>query len=386
MKKKSTVLLTALLIVSLLVPVFAAGPAQAAPAGYDPLGYYLYNMEDVNQFYFLVTNPSSQSVNLKFSSGQDYDLVIRQNGKIVWKDSWNKSYTQSLRQENFLPGHAKFYKIDAPKLGKGSYTVQAVFAAGPSTGRVVAEIQWRVGQAAPEKPSADASLLDYYLFESPNTDELLFVVENNTDRTIKLNFPSSKEFDLIIYNSYWEKAWQDSWAKWYSQSVKKEKLAPGQAKVYRAKLPKLSRGTYTAHAYFYGARLTGPAATMKLKVGTQTTNPNLSQLSFGAWYNGGKQPQVAFEVKNTSTKPITITFPQGKTLEVVVTGDNGVSWRYSDSYRSGNTLMTKELAGGGASYSFIYLPKLPEGKYSVDIYYLAYSDQKPVASTSFRIW
>ena len=92
---------------------FAAGPV-AAPAAYDPLGYYLYYTEDVNQFYFLVTNPSSQAVNLKFSSGQDYDLVIKQKGKVVWKDSWNKNYSQAVRQENFLPGHAKFYKIDAP--------------------------------------------------------------------------------------------------------------------------------------------------------------------------------------------------------------------------------------------------------------------------------
>ncbi|MGI6553581.1 MAG: hypothetical protein GX779_05385 [Clostridia bacterium] len=385
MKRRLTALLAALFIVSLLVSAFAAGPVQAAPAAYDPLGYYLYYTEDVNQFYFLVTNPSSQAVNLKFSSGQDYDLVIKQKGKVVWKDSWNKNYSQAVRQENFLPGHAKFYKIDAPKLRKGSYQVQAIFTAGPSAGRVVAEIQWGVGQIVPEKPSADTSLLDYYLFKSTNTNELLFVVKNNTDQTVKLHFPSGKEFDLIIYNASWQKAWQDSWTKWYHQSAKKEKLAPGQAKVYRAKLPKLSPGTYTVHAYFYGAKLTGPAATMKLKAGGQIVNPHLSQLSFSAWYNGGKQPQIAFQVKNTGTKPVTITFPQGKTLEVVVTGDNGFSWRYSDSYRSGSALLTRSLAGGGASYSFIYLPKLPKGKYTVDIYYLAYSEKKPAASTSFRI-
>lgn len=375
-----------LIVTAFLLPVLAA-PTLAAPAAGDPLGYFVYYMKDQGQFYFLVTNPSSQVVRLNFPTEREFELVLKKGNQVVWRYSDTKEFGKTGKQENFLPGHAKFYKVDVPKLSNGNYTLSAYFAAGPSAGRVVAQTQFTVGSGQNTTPDRDKQTLSYRLFQV-NEQELMFVVENTSSKSIKLSFPSAKEFDITVFNSAWQKVWQDSWTKWYAQGSKTETLAPGQAKVYTTKLPKLSKGTYHAYAYFYGTKGSDPVASYRFSYnqgsGSSDTDWNLAgKLSFRAWYNGGKQPQVAFEVKNVTNKDVKIHYPMSKALEVVVTGDNGYTWRYSANL--GSSLGTTTLAAGGASYSFVYLPDLPRGNYTAKVYYPAYSTSKPAATTTFKV-
>ena len=58
-----------------------------------------------------------------------------------------------------------------------------------------------------------------------------------------------QEFDLIIYNASGKKL---RILDQMNINPEEEKLAPGQLKC-TSQLPKLSPGTYTVHAYFYGA-------------------------------------------------------------------------------------------------------------------------------------
>lgn len=376
-----------LLMAAFLLPIFAA-PTLAAPTAYDPLGYYVYYMKDQGQFYFLVTNPSNQVVKLNFPTAREFELILKKGNKIVWRYSDTQEFDKKGRQEDFLPGHAKFYKVDVPKLSAGNYTLNAYFAGGPSAGRVVAQTQFSVGTT--QKPPTDNQKQDlsYRLFQV-NDQELMFVVKNDSGKNIRLSFPSAKEFDITVFNSTWQKVWQDSWTKWYSQRTKTEVLAPGQAKVYTTKIPKLGKGTYYAYAYFYGNKGNEPVASLKITPNFRSdwgngTNWDLAnKLSFSSWYNGGKQPQIAFEVRNKTDQPVKISYPVSKAIEVVVTGDNGYTWRYSNNL--GN-LGTTTIAPEGASYSFIYLPELPKGNYTAKVYYHAYSSLKPAATTSFKVW
>lgn len=392
MKKRTKQLLSSLVAVIFLIPILIS-PVAAAPLAHDPLNYNLYHMEDVNQFYFLVTNPSNQAVKLNFPTEKEFDLVIKKGNRPVWRYSDTKKFSNKGNQENFLPGHAKFYKIDVPKLPSDNYTLEAFFTGGYSSRQVVAQIPLNWGSSTGWRPPSTkpgARELDYRLLQ-PNDQELMLVVENNSSRTVRLDFPSNKEFDIVVYNSAWQVVWQDSWNKWYPSRGKKENLAPGQSKVYQTTLPKLNRGSYQARGYFYGVKGNDAVASLRFSVnqwnsgGNWNDNPNWnlgSKLSFSSWFNGGNQPQIAFEVKNTTNKPVKISYPVSKAIEVVVKGDNGFTWRYSNNLGG---LSTSEIAAGGASYSFVYLPSLPKGNYKADVFYPPYSTVRPASSTSFRI-
>lgn len=387
--KKSIVLF---LMLAFLFPILA-GPVAAAPLAYDPLNYFVYYMEDSNQFYFLVTNPSSQVVKLNFSTEREFELIAKKGNQVVWRYSDGKKFDKNSKQENFLPGHAKFYKVDVPKLASASYTVDAYFAGGPSAGRIVAQTQLNWGsQNSWTPPVVDKQGLSYRLFQGNNQD-LVFMVENNSKKSIRLNFPSDKEFDIVVYNSGWGKVWQDSWSKWYAQRGKSEMLAPGQAKVYTTKLPKLANDNYYAYAYFMGSNRQDAVTSLNFSAyqgggwnnggWNSGINWNLAnKLNFASWFNGGKQPQIAFEVKNKTNQPVKISYPISRAIEVVVKGDNGFTWRYENNLEG---LSTSEIAGGGASYSFVYLPNLPKGNYTAEVYYHAYSSVVPAATASFRI-
>lgn len=376
-----------LVVAAFLLPVLAM-PALAAPTAYDPLGYYVYYMKDQGQFYFLVTNPSNQVVKLNFPTEREFELILKKGNKVVWRYSDTQEFEKSAKQEDFLPGHAKFYKVDVPKLSSGNYTLNAFFAGGPSAGKMVAQTHFSVGTAQKPPVNNQKQDLSYRLFQV-NDQELMFIVKNNSAKNIRLSFPSAKEFDITVFNSAWQKVWQDSWTKWYAQRTKTEILAPGQAKVYTTKIPKLNKGTYYAYAYFYGTKGKEPVASLKITPNYWNHNGNgtnwelATKLSFNSWYNGGKQPQIAFEVRNKTDKAVKISYPMSKAIEVVVTGDNGYTWRYDNNLAN---LGTTTIAPGGASYSFVYLPELPKGNYTAKVYYHAYSSLKPAATTSFKVW
>ncbi|NLC77494.1 MAG: hypothetical protein GX750_07720 [Clostridia bacterium] len=375
------------LAVAFLLPLLA-GPLAAAPAANDPLGYYVYYMEDQGQFYFLGTNPSNQVVKLDFKTEREFELVVKKGNQVVWKYSDTKEWAKTPKQENFLPGHAKFYKVDVPKLPAGNYTLNAFFAGGPSQGSRVAQTQFSIGNKGWQPPVENSNELSYRLFQLDN-QELMLVVQNTSSKPVKLRFPTAKEFDVIVFNSRWNKVWQDSWNHWYSPKGKTETLAPGQAKVYRTKLPKLSDGKYYAYGYFYGTPGNNAVASLSFTLdrrdsgGKSGINWDIAnKLSFSAWYNGGKQPQIAFEVRNKTNQPVKISYPMSKAIKVVVKGDNGFSW----SYGTGAALnTTTQIAAGGASYSFVYLPQLPKGNYTAEVYYHPYSTAKPAATTDFRV-
>lgn len=377
-----------LLAVAFMLPLLVS-PAAAAPVAGDPLGYFVYHMEKEGQFYFLVTNPSNQVVKLNFKTEREFELVVRKGNQVVWKYSDTKEWDKTPKEENFLPGHAKLYKVDVPKLPAGNYTLNAFFAGGPSQGQRVAQTQFTIGGRGWQPPVENSKALSYRLFQVDN--ELMLITQNTSSKPVQLRFPSAKEFDIVVYNSSWNKVWQDSWNHRYAQRAKTETLAPGQAKVYRTKLPKLADGRYYAYAYFYGTPGNKAVASLNFSLNSKNWGGDngginwdiANKLTFSAWYNGGKQPQIAFEVKNKTKNPVKISYPMSKAIRVVVKGNNGYTWQYNTN-PAVNTTTT--IAGGGASYSFVYLPNLPKGNYTAEVYYEAYSKSRPAATTSFRVW
>jgi hypothetical protein len=94
-----------------------------------------YAANDPIKMTIIAKNPSKQTVNLPFATGQKYDIEIRRgkepNGERVWQWSRGKMFTMIVTSQAVAPGKALTYKqtYDPAKekpLMPGTYTVRAV--------------------------------------------------------------------------------------------------------------------------------------------------------------------------------------------------------------------------------------------------------------------
>lgn len=366
-----------LLIMSFAVTLFAV-PALAQPLPNDPLSYYLTYDEDQNKLHFTVANLKSYPVNLRFSSGQDFDLIIRQKGQKVWQYSDDKSYTQAVRNERLQPYNAKSYQVELPLLADGNYQVQAYFAGGVSRNRVAANLSITIKH----KQQGNIQGLKYDLDYNAKDGEMVFTVTNKTYQPINLIYPQAKKFDLLILNNNGKKVWRHSDDMVYTQALQREWLYPWRSLVFEAKLPALKPGNYTVQASFHAAGVDKVVASRKITIENKKNYPGLE---YGAWYSGGSQPHITFAVKNNTKRDITVIFPTGQKYDIVVKGNNGYYWRFSDDKLFGIDKHSETIKAGVNRFNFLYLPKLPHGKYTATVYYLGVSATSPVATCSFTV-
>ncbi|MDX9872812.1 MAG: BsuPI-related putative proteinase inhibitor [Clostridia bacterium] len=362
------------LIMALAIP-FLTVPVLAQSTIKDPLSYYLSYNETDNQFQFVVANGTQKTVGLTFASGLDFDLAIRQEGEVIWQYSEGRPYTMEIRYEKLSPGQAKLYQAELPSLAAGRYEVLAYFAGGPSAGQPVASLALHISKTT-------GNNLEYSLQYHKASHEFSLLVTNNTKKNIDLTFPSAKKYDFTIFNKAGQKVWQFSQGKFYTQTIVKESLKPGQSKFYKIKLPALAAGEYTVAANYFAAGNNVVAKTKITVPGME--KPNLG-LKFDAYYSGGQQPKIIFAVRNLTASPITANFPTGQKFEVVVKGGKGFTWRYSSSEKFGSNPSSETIRAGVNRFNYLYLPKLSPGQYTAQVYYLGVSSRNPVATASFTV-
>jgi len=376
MKKISKIITALLIILSLAVPIFLTPIEAQAAVKNDQLQYYLFYNQKTNEVQFLVTNPTKNTVNLWFPSGKDFDLEIKKNNQVIWKTSDGKFYTQATRIAKLAPGQAKFFKVELPKLQNGKYDLQAYFEGAPSRNKPAANLNISVTNGITDP-------LKYSLWYGENTNKAYFLIQNTSAQYTKLSFPTAKEFDLQLVNNKGENIWKYSDGIFYGQALKTQWLAPEQMKLYSAELPKHLSGQYTLKAYFSGLNgMEMPASSIKVSLNNKVAPKSLN---FSAWYSTQTKPKIVFSAENTSSQVMKFQLPTSQIVEVIVRGNNGFVWKFSNNIKFEQFAHTRELYPGSPYYSFIYLPELQKGNYQAEVYYLGYSKTVPAVKTNFSI-
>lgn len=81
-----------------------------------------------------IRNKADQPMRVVFSSGQQFDLIIRRRGALVWRWSHDKAFTQALTEVNLRPNdpvtfRASWNQIDLQgrRVEPGEYEAVAAF-------------------------------------------------------------------------------------------------------------------------------------------------------------------------------------------------------------------------------------------------------------------
>jgi Intracellular proteinase inhibitor len=92
---------------------------------------------------YSVKNETDKEMTFTFTSGQTIDFELKDtDGKVVYKDSENKMYTQAIREKTIAPGDALAQEIKLPDLPAGTYTLSAwLTAKGSDEYKVTEEIE-----------------------------------------------------------------------------------------------------------------------------------------------------------------------------------------------------------------------------------------------------
>lgn len=364
------------IILAIAVPLILAPVEVQAKTQDDRLEYHLFYNQETNEAQFLVTNPTKETVKLNFPSGKDFDLEIKKNSQVIWKASNEHFYTQNVRNEKLFPGQAKFYKVELPKLKNGKYDLYAYFEGNSTRNKPVASQNITITNSL-EDP------FKYSLWYDKDDNKAYFLVQNTSTKYTKLSFTNAKEFDLKLVNNKGKSIWKYSDGIFYGQALKTEWLAPGKMKLYSAELPKYLSDQYTLKAYFNGLNgMEVPAASIKVSLNNKVAKNNLS---FSAWYSTQTKSKLVFSAENTSNQVMKFQLPTNQIVEVIVRGNNGFIWKFSDNIKFEQSTHTRELYPRSPYYSFIYLPELPKGNYQAEIYYLGYSKTVPAVKTNFSI-
>lgn len=222
-------------------------PVQKNPQ--DVLQYRTYYDRRAGDLVLVVYNPTDKQVTLQFASAQTHDFVVTRNGRTVWQASTGKNYAQVWHQETLGAGASVVYRSHLPRLASGTYQVKAYFKGGKSTGPVATTTLaidcWQ-------------SPLRYGL--SYRDGRLRFSLENPTDETVRLVYPTAATFDLEVQgdNGY---TWRYSDGKTYRPWLHVNEMGPGAASYKFIYLPDLPAGRYVAYAYDLAVSATQPVAT-----------------------------------------------------------------------------------------------------------------------------
>lgn len=80
--------------------------------------------------------------------------------------------------------------------------------------------------------------------EGKNGISIIYELQNNGDQDIRLQFPSSQEYDYEIYNEKGDLVYRYSDEHVFSQVISNVLFAKGQTLTFVAELPKLEKGEY----------------------------------------------------------------------------------------------------------------------------------------------
>lgn len=106
-------------------------PAVVTPADGKPLASSLTASIDGGvELAFHITNTTAKSIELRFPSGQTHDFtVLDGQGRVVWRWSADRMFTQALQTKNLAAGETITFRERWEQAApRGSYTVVAALS------------------------------------------------------------------------------------------------------------------------------------------------------------------------------------------------------------------------------------------------------------------
>jgi hypothetical protein len=133
----SRVVAGALILVTLMT-VAAAGAGAGRSVGdlrlVMDVGKVVYQSGEPVTVHLRVTNTGAGPLPLSASSGQQYDLIVRQRGALIWQWSHDKAFVQVVREITMAPGQTLTFSgtwdqrdLQGRQVEAGAYEVSAVF-------------------------------------------------------------------------------------------------------------------------------------------------------------------------------------------------------------------------------------------------------------------
>lgn len=204
MKKLLTVLLIAALAVAAGVgPVNAADP----PAGirYEPptttltTGKPAYAPGEAINWRYTIYNGNDQPLVLTFTSGQIYDLILRQGDRVIARWGTGRLFTDVMSTHTVMMGET--WELTGTwqlpdDLPVGKYDLEFVLTS-TSTEPTGATAQFTVDTASITGLGA-AFMTDKLIYRVGTTITVKYTLTNLTDQPLVLTFPTTQKYDWTI--------------------------------------------------------------------------------------------------------------------------------------------------------------------------------------------
>ena len=216
------------------------------------------------------------------------------------------------------------------------------------------------------KPDANTGLA-YGLSYVPGTGELVLYVYNPTHRTVTVSQPTSQMVDFALVQSG-RTLWKASADKSYAKVLTKDRIKPGEVKVYKETMPWLRSGFYLAQAYYLGESKVSPVASTYIRINAHESQPPqvlAEPVEYSVEYmaptTANPNPRVKLTIKNISDKDITLPYQYGYQVLVKKVSDSD----YLPNVGMGQSLGTIEK--GATRYVFVNLAGIEPGNYEVHV-------------------
>jgi hypothetical protein len=222
-------LLIVLMIVALAVTV-SVRPANAAdpPVGirYAPptvtltTGKLSYTPGEAIDWRYTLYNGNDQPLVLTFTSSQTYDLILRQDGKVVARWSTGKMFADVMSTRTVMMGETMEFNGSwqlPQKLALGTYELEFVLTS-TTTEPTGAKTQFAVGKAS--IPDLGVSLTtDKLIYRVGTTITVKYTITNLTDKPLVLTFPTIQQYDWTITDAEGNLVYRWSAGKAFAQMV-----------------------------------------------------------------------------------------------------------------------------------------------------------------------
>lgn|GEM_PF-986481 len=169
-----------------------------APKNGTGLQYWLDYSAETHELILTVHNPTRRPIKVSTPSGMQVDFALWRDGKVAYRASYGKVFTQALVQETFRAGQSKTYKEALPgELRQGTYLAQAYF---------IAETKWAPVASAyiNLRPRVAKDPLEYsveYIAPSlwSRSPKLRLTIKNTSDKDITL--PYQYGYQVLVKKS-----------------------------------------------------------------------------------------------------------------------------------------------------------------------------------------
>lgn len=176
-----------------------AGIVYAPPTVTLTTGKLSYAPGESIDWRYTLYNGNDQPLVLTFTSGQTYDLILRQGSKIVARWSTGKMFTDVMSTRTVMMGETMelegSWRLPS-ELEIGTYDLEFVLTS-TTTEPTGARTQFDVGKASMADVGAKL-MTDKLIYRVGTTITVKYTITNLSDQPLVLTFPSAQQFDWTV--------------------------------------------------------------------------------------------------------------------------------------------------------------------------------------------